>query len=102
MIRRPPRSPLFPYTTLFRSRGEGPLDAGREQLAVPPGVDLRRLREQSARGVGHRNRDGGGRGVEREQHGSETTAVGPLRRTRTDRESTRLKSRHAKISYVVF
>src|SRR2546422_4660963 len=28
MIRRPPRSTLFPYTTLFRSRGAGALDAG--------------------------------------------------------------------------
>src|SRR2546422_5483018 len=27
MIRRPPRSTLFPYTTLFRSRGTGPLEA---------------------------------------------------------------------------
>src|SRR5690349_23687356 len=31
MIRRPPRSTLFPYTTLFRSRGAlGPLDAGAD------------------------------------------------------------------------
>src|SRR3712207_7283276 len=30
MIRRPPRSPLFPYTTLFRSRDEGQAAAGRE------------------------------------------------------------------------
>src|SRR3712207_9417292 len=35
MIRRPPRSPLFPYTPLFRSRGDG--DAGRA-LEFPPGV----------------------------------------------------------------
>src|SRR3712207_7535406 len=30
MIRRPPRSTLFPYTTLFRSAGGGPVDLGRQ------------------------------------------------------------------------
>src|SRR2546422_2287834 len=43
MIRRPPRSTLFPYTTLFRSR-EGllrlRLDVRAGQLARPPGADL--------------------------------------------------------------
>src|SRR2546426_6739097 len=35
MIRRPPRSTLFPYTTLFRSRGE----AGRARRVAKPGPD---------------------------------------------------------------
>src|SRR3712207_7118855 len=43
MIRRPPRSTLFPYTTLFRSDGPG---AGRERRADPPrgrdGLEQRR------------------------------------------------------------
>src|SRR3989442_7361123 len=78
MIRRPPRSTLFPYTTLFRSpepdrqdqrpvRGEGPAHRGPEaHLDEPPA----------------------GRAV--------------LRRAQGDRKSTRLNSSHVRISYAVF
>src|SRR2546421_9157947 len=38
MIRRPPRSTLFPYTTLFRSGRGVPPDQGREQLPLQRGV----------------------------------------------------------------
>src|SRR3712207_7475679 len=78
MIRRPPRSTLFPYTTLFRSDdhrgGERDPDGG----AAPEARGLRvRLREVQPPpgGLG----DGGG-----------------------DRKSTRLNSSHANISYAVF
>src|SRR5258708_24483153 len=37
MIRRPPRSTLFPYTTLFRSRSRDPLPTGDPQPPRPPG-----------------------------------------------------------------
>src|SRR3712207_7878025 len=84
MIRRPPRSTLFPYTTLFRSRVES-LD--RVELLddpdahpLDPAVDL-------ARQVGRILRDAGR--VHR------VTAGG-------DRKSTRLNSSHANISYAVF
>src|SRR3712207_7392028 len=81
MIRRPPRSTLFPYTTLFRScrcagdhdgdPGSQPEDAFIRGQDVPHrlGVRTRRLR-------------GGD--------------------PRTDRKSTRLNSSHANISYAVF
>src|SRR2546426_2307755 len=36
MIRRPPRSTLFPYTTLFRSRGEAPMSSGKSYVLPPP------------------------------------------------------------------
>src|SRR2546430_7068555 len=49
MIRRPPRSTLFPYTTLFRSRG------GHDDLSVPVGV---RERERVVGDVGLRERTG--------------------------------------------
>src|SRR2546421_6678119 len=50
MIRRPPRSTLFPYTTLFRSLGAAPIDAGFDprrpcldvRRVIQPGRDLRR------------------------------------------------------------
>src|SRR5688572_32522778 len=38
MIRRPPRSTLFPYTTLFRSAGPGSIPLGEERPGGPPGV----------------------------------------------------------------
>src|SRR3712207_7393734 len=56
MIRRPPRSTLFPYTTLFRSRGEGDADrrdpaSARRPRALGLGDDAR-----AARGRGRRPR----------------------------------------------
>src|SRR5436309_15942064 len=72
MIRRPPRSTLFPYTTLFRSTRR------REELSRGVPVD----------GLGGRSRD------------LERTPQLYLRRV--DRKSTRLNSSHVKISYAVF
>src|SRR3712207_7864913 len=84
MIRRPPRSTLFPYTTLFRSGGSGHAGhglhstrAGARGLLVRPG--LRRPQGGAVRGERPR---------------------GPARRP--DRKSTRLNSSHANISYAVF
>src|SRR5258707_5938115 len=84
MIRRPPRSTLFPYTTLFRSRlrdrvvlaGEGPAVFGpgfayHEQLLVESSP---RFHEELLM----------------------------VRKAWTDRKSTRLNSSHANISYAVF
>src|SRR3989449_2047517 len=88
MIRRPPRSTLFPYTTLFRSRcscrpigaaplagsggaGISPRSGGRRRGGGPPGGARRRCRERASR-------------------------------ERGDRESTPLNSRHGYISYALF
>src|SRR5690242_21108692 len=88
MIRRPPRSTLFPYTTLFRS------ELSDEELRTR--IERRqRLRFGPAvNGNDHRQFPGGG-------------AVGGLvieRRNRAalDRKSTRLNSSHMSISYAVF
>src|SRR3712207_8068695 len=82
MIRRPPRSTLFPYTTLFRSyrRDRGPrlgLGTGRNAS-----LGVRSLR--------------GGRG-QRAEGGRRDRGRDPR-----DRKSTRLNSSHANISYAVF
>src|SRR5256885_13253116 len=73
MIRRPPRSTLFPYTTLFRSRS-----AGRIERTMPPpkltADQLRRIEE-----------------IEEFQRAADQ-----------DRKSTRLNSSHLVISYAVF
>src|SRR2546427_6871484 len=87
MIRRPPRSTLFPYTTLFRSR-------------VMPGF------ASINRGEPLRSQDH----QEKQEQWHKPLPV-PLRREgappcpiagRTDRKSTRLNSSHSQISYAVF
>src|SRR2546422_8199245 len=72
MIRRPPRSTLFPYTTLFRSVQ----DLGRDVVGAPPTV--RHFVEPGRQEL-----------------------LGP-RALREDRKSTRLNSSHGYISYAVF
>src|SRR3712207_7121144 len=86
MIRRPPRSTLFPYTTLFRSL---PLGRGRRGSAGRRGGRARR--DERAGGEA----DGG------EERGGACADHGEPRRRR-DRKSTRLNSSHANISYAVF
>src|SRR3712207_7951971 len=90
MIRRPPRSTLFPYTTLFRS---ATFDRDDEHRLVGAKVGDRRvdwLYEQGALS----SIDYGERATTFEyRHG---------RLQRTDRKSTRLNSSHANISYAVF
>src|SRR3712207_8005901 len=84
MIRRPPRSTLFPYTTLFRSRGDRGCD---------PHLRADRRRPGEGRG-----RDRGDRvGLRQPARGRELR--GP---PAVDRKSTRLNSSHANISYAVF
>src|SRR3712207_8431462 len=82
MIRRPPRSTLFPYTTLFRSRVVL-LHQPHEQRA-----------EQAQRAGAEQ------RGDRRRQVGEDRREAA-ARRGR-DRKSTRLNSSHANISYAVF
>src|SRR2546430_4038587 len=86
MIRRPPRSTLFPYTTLFRS------DTGR-------GDTLRyRLR---ARHDNAENRMDGGRDT-RSRADDRLDARRRRIEHHQDRKSTRLNSSHSQISYAVF
>src|SRR3712207_8242725 len=93
MIRRPPRSALFPYTTLFRSARVGGAGGHLETVGRPgPGVKPKRpLREGSRRLLPCRHPC--------------PSAVRPARARRhpaSDRKSTRLNSSHANISYAVF
>src|SRR3712207_8748048 len=84
MIRRPPRSTLFPYTTLFRSR---PHAGGRGERFLP-----------------HRGCPPRGRRPLQSTAGAVVPVVpDAVRRVgRPDRKSTRLNSSHAKISHAVF
>src|SRR3712207_7221394 len=85
MIRRPPRSTLFPYTTLFRS----PSISSGDAHALQPGASSTR-HSKVAPGSGESN--------------STLTTWSRVRRGTepTDRKSTRLNSSHANISYAVF
>src|SRR2546427_5961426 len=79
MIRRPPRSTLFPYTTLFRSvHGETALGGAR---ADPAEAD-------DEQGLAHE--------IDGQRAQPLAPAAGP------DRKSTRLNSSHSQISYAVF
>src|SRR3712207_8701325 len=70
MIRRPPRSTLFPYTTLFRSRSPGRGTAPRSAATDPRSVgDLNVLNGRSGRGAGARGPPPGM--VRSEEHTSE-------------------------------
>src|SRR3712207_6936891 len=83
MIRRPPRSTLFPYTTLFRSgavAGDEQRQRGDAERLEQHGVDEQAEAEAEGRP--------GGRSAEQPDGG--------------DRKSTRLNSSHANISYAVF
>src|SRR3712207_7173618 len=87
MIRRPPRSTLFPYTTLFRSIHCG--------AALGGGGFLRGA-------IAVRNYGSGGRARRRVAGLQPVPRLGWLDRRRRDRKSTRLNSSHANISYAVF
>src|SRR3712207_7741826 len=97
MIRRPPRSTLFPYTTLFRSLGRlvhepaRRLRLGRIHPHVKRRVDG--VREAALRAVDLHARDAE---IEEDRVGLDAV-LGEL-----DRKSTRLNSSHANISYAVF
>src|SRR3712207_8374246 len=96
MIRRPPRSTLFPYTTLFRSVF-ALKDSELQHLPLGVGGDAVGTAVQSV--VGDQSHDGLGH-VLRHEH----RALGGVRLLLTDedRKSTRLNSSHANISYAVF
>src|SRR5689334_24479000 len=87
MIRRPPRSTLFPYTTLFRSPLRLPEPEAREGVRRP------RLQGRARRHV--LLREGDERSARR-RSAREAHAEGQ------DRKSTRLNSSHSSISYAVF
>src|SRR3712207_8126596 len=95
MIRRPPRSTLFPYTTLFRSEGA----ECRIVVAALAGAALDgRARQQRAFG----DADVGGGDIGVEAGGHHRRMLADRHRHGVDRKSTRLNSSHANISYAVF
>src|SRR2546430_11722153 len=78
MIRRPPRSTLFPYTTLFRSRLR---EAELEALQLPEAL---------------------GEAIRAARHITSRAGAARQRQYIGDRKSTRLNSSHSQMSYAVF
>src|SRR3712207_9449958 len=96
MMRRPPRTTLFPYTTLFRSRQwpNAVLVSVEERVAIAV-VDIGgRLRGMDAEGVVFRDYRRAPPGLPRVETSIGTTADA-LREAAKDRKSTRLNSSHA-------
>src|SRR2546422_7197575 len=89
MIRRPPRSTLFPYTTLFRSQR---LELGRRRVRPAPPA-----REQHVHEV-----EPGCHVAGRALHDAPEVGLFGRRIELEDRKSTRLNSSHGYISYAVF
>src|SRR3712207_8327887 len=92
MIRRPPRSTLFPYTTLFRSQPPAPRHRRADAHIPLPAV----AREQQVEG--RQERHEGSQRVLPAGTPDEVTLFG----REPDRKSTRLNSSHANTSYAVF
>src|SRR5256885_3699118 len=92
MIRRPPRSTLFPYTTLFRS--------GLQRAVAEDVLHVEREVEEHRE---HREGDDEGDDVGAEERArAEEAEVDHREAAVADRKSTRLNSRHLVISYAVF
>src|SRR3712207_8978826 len=87
MIRRPPRSTLFPYTTLFRSASHGD-----RRLALGAALSERSRRLHADVRVS----------APRRRRAPDRHCAPAVQRTGVDRKSTRLNSSHANISYAVF
>src|SRR2546428_9564173 len=87
MIRRPPRSTLFPYTTLFRSLAKFQQPLHKATLAAFVDVELHPLMVT---------------GLTRWIRTYQGTVVGADPACKSDRKSTRLNSSHDQISYAVF
>src|SRR3712207_6946101 len=89
MIRRPPRSTLFPYTTLFRS-----FFREHERQHVPEALLV--VDDEHSRGDAH------AAAILLASGGELNRRPGGRREPQRDRKSTRLNSSHANISYAVF
>src|SRR5256885_13241606 len=100
MIRRPPRSTLFPYTTLFRSPSEPPKHEHVDRPCGEPGQDGRD--ERGGQQLPAERERAGGRAGPGERDDDQRDVGAPREELGVDRKSTRLNSSHLVISYAVF
>src|SRR3712207_9130565 len=102
MIRRPPRSTLFPYTTLFRSAHGQRLDGGKtaDPEAVLSSHEAAAILGVTERAV-RRAITSGALPAAKRSGAYQISSVDVTRYQSQDRKSTRLNSSHANISYAV-
>src|SRR5207249_12049385 len=98
LTRRPPRSPLFPYTTLFRSRAACFGDRGADGFRAPAEESRCFLRAHPQKRAGHDREINPRENFLRRFHVPRAALFCGMR----DRKSTRLNSSHVSISYAVF
>src|SRR5690554_7349643 len=91
MIRRPPRSTLFPYTTLFRSKKDDDIF----QWVIYMRYDQKWETEIMTKDIMFKS-------IPKKKNGKKLNAVAVKAIDRLDRKSTRLNSSHVRISYAVF
>src|SRR3989442_9678835 len=100
MIRRPPRSTLFPYTTLFRSL------LGQQRVQQVHALRVAGLAVEEPDVLSDEGAHGGRRLEQRDELLAADLLVAPVRafvgENIRDRKSTRLNSSHVRISYAVF
>src|SRR5690606_40472293 len=96
VLRRPPSHTLFPYTTLFRSRGPGHVESFRLLQSERQLRRRQRHHRVRRRSAGEVLGESGAADVRHRQLRAQA------RRAPEDRKSTRLNSSHVKISYAVF
>src|SRR5688572_32588690 len=96
MIRRQPRSTLFPYTTLFRSVELQNRIVKESGLPISLGMSVNKTVSKVATGEFKPNAS------KLIEEGTERDFLGPLAVEKIDRKSTRLNSSHSQISYAVF
>src|SRR5256885_13011314 len=102
MIRRPPRSTLFPYTTLFRSQHVNKTESAVRITHIPTGLFVKSQEEKSQ----HKNRARAMSILRARLYDMQRKALDAKRsadrKSQVDRKSTRLNSSHLVISYAVF
>src|SRR2546430_9132676 len=101
MIRRPPRSTLFPYTTLFRSE-QGAEIVSFHECCLSGYTFLQHLDREQLAAVAERVPDGPAVGALIDVAREFGAVVGAGLVEAEDRKSTRLNSSHSQISYAVF
>src|SRR5256885_7149545 len=101
MIRRPPRSTLFPYTTLFRSGGKGQV-VGYSSFALYEGGEVQHEDAGSTLISIASGSISSGLGLAPKPQVDGAAWLGQVGATFVDRKSTRLNSSHLVISYAVF
>src|SRR2546430_8215576 len=102
MIRRPPSSTLFPYTTLFRSEGAQRVDLEGSAAGIVSADQAAAVRAKFEKAEAARAKEWETALAKRQRQKKQSGTVQKSPAAPVDRKSTRLNSSHSQISYAVF